>query len=252
MNRAAMVGTPYHNVCPASFFIPLNVTGYLNKNNRKSTGLFILYICLMKIIGMKRLSFLLGLLICGLVVMGQARSSQGIAEYQKQKLPAAVIELPYAPSTVEAALEKHFSRVGTKPSNSKDYKVYRNVLLGAERYDAYIKVERKSRKEKEASVVYMVVTRPNEIITSKAAGDQHGLGDAREFLNEVVPEVEDYQLDLDILAQEEAIDSTDLAKRRQQIEEKIADNSAALQTQQAELEKERQALEAVKSRRRKG
>src|SRR5690606_3155827 len=110
-------------------------------------------------------------------------------------------ELPYAPSTIEAAVEEHFSKKGQKSSNSKDYKVYRNVDIGGgDRYDAYLKVERKSRKEKEAAVVYMVVTRPNELITAKSGSDQAGVSEAREFLNNLVPDVEEYQLNLDIAA----------------------------------------------------
>lgn len=210
---------------------------------------------------MKQICFILCFLISAILVNGQAKSVQGMAEYQKSKLPAAVIELPYAPSTIEAAIEEHFNKKGHKSASSKDYKVYRNVQAGNDRYDAYLKVERKSRKEKEAAVVYMVVTKPNEVITAKAAGDQHGVEDAKEFLNNLVPDVEEHQLNLDILAQEELIkkaekkynsllsDSTDLAKRKLQLEEKITENSTALQAQQAELEKERLALEAVRSRR---
>ncbi len=211
---------------------------------------------------MKEISYVLSFILVSLLSFGQARSVQGIAEYQKSKLPAAVIELPYAPSTIEAAVEEHFSKKGQKSSNSKDYKVYRNVDIGGgDRYDAYVKVERKSRKEKEAAVVYMVVTRPNELITAKSGSDQAGVSEAREFLNNLVPDVEEYQLNLDIAAQEEQIrkvekkynsllsDSTDLYKRKAQLEEKIVENSQSLQAQQAELEKERQALEAIRKRR---
>lgn len=210
---------------------------------------------------MKQISFFAGIIFSSAMVMAQAKSVQGIAEYQKSKLPAAVIELPYSPSTIEAAVDEHFSKKGQKPANSKDYKVYRNVPIGSgDRYDAYLKVERKSRKEKEAAVVYMVVTKPNELITSKSGSDQAGVSEAREFLDNLVPDVEEYQLKLDIEAQEEVIrkaekkynsllsDSTDLSKRKQQLEEKITENSQSLQSQQAELEKERQALEAIRQR----
>ena len=44
-------------------------------------------------------------------------------------------------------------------------------------------------------------------------------------------------------------DSTDLAKRKQQVEEKIQQNSAALHSQVAEIEKQRNLLEATKARR---
>lgn len=210
---------------------------------------------------MKHISIFFCFILSSILGFGQAKAVQGIAEYQKSKLPAAVIELPYAPSTVEASIDEHFSKKGHKSASSKDYKVFRNVqVAGADHFDAYIKIERKSRKEKEASVVYMVVTKPNELITAKSSGDQLGVSDAREFLNNLVPDVEEHQLKLDILAQEEVIkktekkynsllsDSTDLAKRKLQLEEKITENSTALQNQQAELEKERLALEAVKSR----
>lgn len=210
---------------------------------------------------MKQICLIFSFFMAVLLVNGQAKAIQGIAEYQKSKLPAAVIELPYAPSTVETALEEHFSKKGHKSGNSKDYKVYRSVELGDHnRYDAYLKIERKSRKEKEAAVVYMVVTRPNEVITAKASGDQAGVTEAREFLNNLVPDVEEHQWKLDIMAQEEVIkkaekkynsllsDSTDLAKRKLQLEEKITENSTALQAQQSELEKERTALEAVRNR----
>jgi hypothetical protein len=43
-------------------------------------------------------------------------------------------------------------------------------------------------------------------------------------------------------------DSTDLYKKKQQLEEKITENSQSLQSQQAELEKERLALEAIRQR----
>lgn len=211
---------------------------------------------------MKQISFFAGFILLSTIAMAQAKSVQGIAEYQKSKLPAAVIELPYAPSTIEAAVDEHFSKKGQKPANAKDYKVFRNVDLGgSDRYDAYLKVERKSRKEKEAAVVYMVVTKPNELITAKSGSDQAGVSEARNFLDKLVPDVEEYQLKLDIAAQEEVIrkaekkynsllsDSTDLYKRKQQLEEKITENSQSLQSQQAELEKERQALEAIRQRR---
>ena len=101
---------------------------------------------------MKQISFFAGFIFSTAIAMAQAKSVQGIAEYQKSKLPAAVIELPYAPATIEAAVDEHFSKKGQKPANAKDYKVFRNVDLGGSgRYDAYLKVERKSRKEKEAA-----------------------------------------------------------------------------------------------------
>lgn len=197
------------------------------------------------------------------IVAAQPKAMEGVASIQGKKLPAAVLEIPYPTETVDAALEEHFAKKGFKPAKSRDYQLYRNVPVGkgSETFDVYVKSERKSRKEKESSIVYFVLGKPNEVLSNRAADDRQGIAEAREFLNDFTPHLEDYQLRQEIAAAEEALkkmekkqaallsDSTDLAKRKVQLEEKITQNSTALQNGVAELEKQRTLLEATRLRR---
>lgn len=192
----------------------------------------------------------------------QPKAMEGVASFQGKKVPSAVLEIPYSQEIVEAAVEEHFSKKGFKAAKAKDYQLFRGVPVGSssETFDVYVKTERKSRREKEASIVYFVLGRPNEVISSRTADDRHGLTEAKEFLNDFTPHLEDYNLRLEIAAAEEALkkmekkqtgllsDSTDLAKKKQQLDEKILQNSTAMQAQLAEIEKQRLTLEATKAR----
>lgn len=189
---------------------------------------------------------------------------EGIAEYQKKNMPAAVLELPYPPDVVEKAIEEKFKTMGIKPSRAKDYQLYRNVPLGNDGnvYDVYVKVDRKSRKEKDASLIQMIMAKPNEMLTSRAADERTGIEDGKTYLAGLTPFVADYNLNLEILAQQEILtkmekkhanlldEGADLAKKKIQIEEKIAENANAVKQHALELEKARQELDAIRSRKR--
>lgn len=195
--------------------------------------------------------------------LAQPKAMEGVASIQSKKLPAAVMETPYSSDAVEAAVEEYFAGKGFKAVKSRDYQLFRGVPMGNSggTFDVYVKAERKSRKEKESSVVYFVTGRPNEVLSNRAADDRYGVDESRDFLNEFTPYLEDYSIRQEIAAVDEALkkmekkhsgllsDSTDLAKRKQQVEEKIQQNSAALRSQVAEIEKQRNLLEATKARR---
>lgn len=195
--------------------------------------------------------------------LAQPKAIEGMAEIQGKKVPAAVIEFPYPPETVETALADKLAEKGFKANKAKDYQLFRSVPIGSGKsiFDMYVKTERKSRKQKDASVVYIVLAKPNEMVSASTPGDRHGVGDGKEFLNDFTPYLEDFNLKLEIMAQEDNIrklekkysellsDSTDLSRKKLQLEEKILLNSTTLQQQAAELEKQRIALEAAKSRR---
>ena len=71
----------------------------------------------------KILSFLL-VLISG-ICYGQAH--EGEVEVEKQVKPAAVLELPYSPNIVNAAMSDYLSKIGkAKGSTVKGFITYRN------------------------------------------------------------------------------------------------------------------------------
>jgi hypothetical protein len=205
---------------------------------------------------------LVPMLAFSLILSAQPKAIEGRTEFQGKQVPAAVLELPYPPEIVETAVNDHFAKKGFKASKAKDFELYRSVPIGSAKtiFDVYVKTERKSRKEKESSVLYFVLARPNEMLSSRTSDDKPGINEGKEFLNDFTPYLETFNLNLEIIAQEEAIkklekkqtsllsDSTDLYRKKTQLDEKISENSIAIQQQQAEIEKQRMALEAIRSR----
>lgn len=208
--------------------------------------------------------FFLGLGSLLLVLLGSAqpRAVRGVAELQGKKLPAAVLELPYAADMLEDAISEAMAAKGYSGTKFKDFKVYRSVeaVHGNTRYDVYIKAERKSRKDKEASVVYAVLGKPNEVVSESSAGSESAVDDGKDLLNELVPKISAYRLKLEIAAQESFVakmqkkesellqDSTDLSLKLKQLNDKVLENQTALQKQRENLDKEKQKLEAIRSR----
>ena len=183
----------------------------------------------------------------------QPRAVEGVAEFQGKKVPAAVMELPYSPDKVEAAISEKLTARGHKPTKAKDYLLYRSVSVGHEKatYDLYIKTERKSRKDKESSIVYVVMVRPNEAASADAVVGGSAVVVGKDFLTDYHGYVEDYNLGLEIADQEDVIrklekkqngllnDSTDLAQKLLTLNEKMIANSNDLGLQRTELEKQR-------------
>ena len=191
----------------------------------------------------------------------QSRAVEGVAEFQGKKVPAAVIEFPYAQDIVEDAIAEKMATKGHKPTKAKDYKLYRSVSVGGERkpYDVYVKTERKSRREKESSIVYVVLVQPNEPGSHEATGSAAVIA-GKEFLNDYSEHVVAYNFQLEIIEQENVVkklekkqtsllnDSTDLVIKTKLLDEKKLENSNDLLKQREEIEKQRLILEAIKAR----
>ncbi|MEO5996380.1 MAG: hypothetical protein ABIN89_06625 [Chitinophagaceae bacterium] len=207
--------------------------------------------------------FLLTVMIFVSVKMAFSQALSGKVDYQKSQQPAAIIELPYNPDLLEGALKDHFSKKGVKASSSKGFIVFKNVQLSAADAtwsDLYFKIDRKSRKENDISVVNLVVTKPNENPATRSSEDNAGIDQAKNFLNEISPAVDAYSLDLSIKGQDDEVkkaekklnnlvdDAKDLEKRKKSAEDKIQENLQDQEKQKAELEKQRQLLEVLNSK----
>src|SRR6476469_2378313 len=108
---------------------------------------------------MKKTILFFSILLISLLCYGQAQ--EGTVEYQKRLQPAAVIELPYPPSVVDAAMNDYLSKKGkSRKDNVKGFSTFKNtdtVQSDSINADLYFKTERKSRKEKEVTVISLLV-----------------------------------------------------------------------------------------------
>jgi len=164
---------------------------------------------------------------------------KGAVEYQKQLQPAAVIDLPYPPSVVNAAMDEYLSKKGKSKGNDiKGFTTYRNtqpLQNDSVNADLYFKTERKSRKEKEVTVVSLLLT-PADIQNSTGNLHYLNMNDAKDYLNGLAITIDAYNLELAIKDQNHAViiaeakykiltnEAGDLDKKRAAIEKKIDDN----------------------------
>lgn len=197
--------------------------------------------------------------LCLLFIMsvGFGQAQEGSVTYQKKHQAAAVIELPYAPGIVMSALNDYLSKKGrSKGSDLKGFTTFRNttpVENDSTNADLYFKVERKSRKEKDISMVSLLLTNPT---AGTATANQHHLDmeEAKSYLDGLMPTIEAYNLELQIKDQNAAVttaearyknlknDGADLEKRKQELEQKIHNNNMEQQTLLNEIELQKQKL----------
>ncbi|MGB8193818.1 MAG: hypothetical protein WCF67_17935 [Chitinophagaceae bacterium] len=212
---------------------------------------------------MKKILLILILALSSMFVNAQA-ITEGKVDYQKKEQPALIMELPYPPEVVEDAIKDYLNKRGSKGNSSKGYQLFKAAgldSLGIAESDLYFKVERKSRKEKDASVVYMFVTKPNENPTARTEATSADLSGARSFLERMLPSLEAYNLETEIGGQEGEVkkaekkydrltdDGNDLQKRLKKLQDDIEENKKSQERQKQEIEKQKGILESMRGKR---
>lgn len=201
---------------------------------------------------------LLIIMLCTVLgAQGQLSASEGEVEYAKGKKLAAVIEVPYPPATVQQAIKDYMAKKGVKGGSSKDFDIFRSLPLkdgDPELNDLHFKVERKSRREKNVSIVHLLVGRPGENVSLRTPGDRHKLEDAKNYLTGLVPVVEAHNLELDIAKQQDLLNKAEkklneLQDNGKELEGKLNTNKTDQQKQFDEVTKQKTILEAMMGRR---
>lgn len=141
--------------------------------------------------------------------------------------------------------------------------VYKGVKISSlsnEPLDIYISVERKSKKEKEVSVITMLLARGEDNFVTQGV-DPKIIENGKSFLNGFTNHIESYNLEQQIAEMEEvrianekktnslASDAEDLQKKKKKLEKEIEDNIKEQADHKEATEKHLQNLEALKSKR---
>ncbi len=208
----------------------------------------------------KQLLFLVAVFLVAVSVKAQ---NFGELEVQKKKIPALITEVPYAASVTEDAIRQKFSQMGYSAKESKGVYTYKGVRIpdiSDETLDIMIKVERKSRKEKDESNVYFIVSRGYENYI-KATDDAAFLERVKQYCRSFIPLAEAQALEVEIKDQEDKVKSTEkklkdyedesvsLEKRLRKLQEDMEENKKNIEKQKGEVENQKKALDVLRAKR---
>ncbi len=199
----------------------------------------------------------------------QAQAYEGNIEYNKKKHAAFIIEYPFPPEAVENAIIAKMEKMGYKAkeekglfNNDKGFRKYKNAYISEvhdQSHDYIIKVERKSKKQDDRSVVYMIMLKDD--VNAMAGMDATAVTKAKTFLNNLHPHVEASHLELQITSQEETVTKAEKKLRNLQDDKKtmedkikklqadIEENVKTQESTQKEIEEQKKVLEAMKIKR---
>ena len=169
------------------------------------------------------------LILANFKLYSQTEPIEGSIEYQKGEKRAAIVEVPYPPELVENALKDHLAKGGVKEERLKGMQVFKNARLtptDGEVADLYFKVEKKSSKDENNSVVYLIMGRPNENVALRTPDDAYRIQDAKSFLSTLHPQTQSYELERNISINDENFKKSerklnDLRADRKKLDKKI-------------------------------
>lgn len=207
----------------------------------------------------KTLTLLLSLFIT-LSVFSQAR--EGRAKINKTEYPVVMAEFNYPADVVTKVIENHFSDM--KIGRSKGFKGYQKFegvtvpQLSESKIDLFYKVDKKSKKESDKSIVYLAISKGYENFVSSAT-DGVMFQRAADMLNGLKERFESQTNQNAIDAQIKVVEKVDkdlksLYSKGEDYKNKIKSLEKDLEKtvkeqneKKAELEKEQKKLEELKA-----
>lgn len=213
--------------------------------------------------------FLLPVVLFFAITASSQSAYEGTVEFSKKKQDAYVIDFPYQPQAVEDALVKKMEGLGYKTREEKGlfnkdkgfrtYKAAYITAISSNSFDYIFKVERKSRKEKDEAQLYMIIMKGTE--NQARSFDAYSVSNVKTFLNSLMPDVEAADLELKIKDQEDVVsgaekkqrkledDLNDMEKKLKKLHQDIEDNKKDQEKQKQEIINQRNALDALKGKR---
>jgi hypothetical protein len=208
---------------------------------------------------MKRI-YTLAVLLFSLTAYSQAY--EGNVEYNKKKQQAIQIDYSYSQEAVENAIVQKIEKMGYKAkaekgmfNKDKGFIVFKNAFvtdISDNSMDYIIKVDRKSRKEKDETTLYLIMNKGD--VNALTEMDAMGVGKAKSFLNNLLPEIEEADLELQIKTQDESVVKSekkfkDMQDERASLEKKLKKLDEDIINQEKQIESGRAALEGLKGKR---
>ena len=146
-----------------------------------------------------------GLCAGGARLAAQPKSYESQVSYQKGMQNATLIDLPYPADVVESSIKDYMAQRGWKGSNIRGYRMFHNVRLedtASSLNDLHIRVERKSSRDKNSSVVTVLATLPGEDPGARSERNELVMNRTSAFVEKMVPAIEAGNLEDQIKTQE--------------------------------------------------
>ena len=216
-----------------------------------------------------RKSILFSLALFLIAGTGFSQAYEGSIEYSKKKEPAFIIEFNYPVEAVQNAILLKMERLGYKGkeekglfNKDKGFRIYKNAFItdiSSNSMDYLISVDRKSRKEKDEAIVYLIIMKDG--INAMGGFDAYDVGRAKSFLNNLEPEVAAANLELQIQEQEDVVakaekkfknlqsDKEDMENKIKKLQQDIQTNIKDQENTQKEIENQKEVLESLKFKR---
>lgn len=204
-----------------------------------------------------------------LVNHASAQAYEGTIEYDKKKHRAIIAEYPFPPEVVEEAIVTRLEKSGHKSkeekglfNSDKGAKVYKNEYIDeihGDRMDYVIKVERKSKKESDRSIVYMIMLKDGANHIEHL--DAEGMSKAKSFLNDMEPHIESTHLEIKIRGQQDVItkaekkmkklqdDKLKMEEQIQKLQSSLEENAKQQEEAAKDMELQQQSMENLKAKR---
>jgi hypothetical protein len=198
-----------------------------------------------------------------------AQAYESTTDYNKKKQAAFAIDYNYSEEAVENAIIKKMDKLGYNGkaekglfNKDKGFTVYKNATIteiSSKPMDYVIKVDQKSRKENDKAIVYLIILKDGENAMTNL--DAYDIGHAKSFLNDLLPEVEAANLELQISAQEDVLvkankkfknlqaDKEDMEKKIKKLQDDIQKNLKDQDDSQKDIESQKKSLEDLKYKR---
>jgi len=182
--------------------------------------------------------------------------------YDKKKQKAITIDYAYSQDAVQNAFVQKIEKLGHQAkeekglfNKDKGFIVFKDAFItdiSEERFDYIVKIERKSRKGKDETTLYLLLNKGGE--DAVPAMSAHDIGRAKVFLNNLLPEIEEANLELQIKSQDDAVVKSekkfkDLQDQKADLEKKLQKNAEDIENQQKQIESQRSALDGLKGKR---
>jgi hypothetical protein len=212
---------------------------------------------------MKKIS-LLFMAFLSFAIVTLAQSYEGTTQYDKKKQVAIVIDYAYPSQAVENAMIQRMEKLGYRAkeekgilNRDKGVLVFKSAYvtdISKEKMDYIIKVDRKGKKENDESILYLILQKDGENAMDKL--EANDIGKAKLYLNNMLPDIEAANLELQIKVQEEVVLKAEkklkgLQDDKIELERKLAENAKSQDDTIKDIDAQKQSLEGLRGKRKK-